>query len=104
MKKILLTLVVIGLLGAYPIAKYLTVETIEIKVQKTERITDGDESRYLIYTEDETFENTDTILFWKFDSSDVYGHMKEGEIYRVKVTGWRWKITSSYRNILSVDA
>ena len=103
MKNILIVLVLAAVVFGYPIAKWTSTDTINIKVEKTERINDGESSRYLVYTDDETFENTDSILFFKFDSSDVYGHLKEGQTYTVKVAGWRWKLTSSYRNIISIQ-
>ena len=102
MRSLIFIIVAILILG-YPVSYYLSSEEIEITVTKTERINQGEESKYLVYTENETFENTDSWLYLKFDSSDLYGHMKANETYKVKVAGWRWKFFSSYRNIVALE-
>ncbi len=102
MRSLIFIIVAILILG-YPVSYYLSSEEIEITVTKTERINQGEDSKYLVYTENETFENTDSWLYLKFDSSDLYGHMKANETYKVKVAGWRWKFFSSYRNIVSLE-
>jgi hypothetical protein len=63
---------------------------------------EGMTQKYLIFTEGETFEITDTVLFFRFDSSDTYGQLKRGSSYHVKVAGWRIPFLSCYRNILEV--
>lgn len=102
MRSLIFIIVAILILG-YPVSYYLSSEEIEITVTKTERINQGEDSKYLVYTENETFENTDSWLYLKFDSSDLYGHMKANETYKVKVAGWRWKFFSSYRNIVALE-
>ena len=102
MRSLIFIIVAILILG-YPVSYYLSSEDIEITVTKTERINQGEDSKYLVYTENETFENTDSWLYLKFDSSDLYGHMKANETYKVKVAGWRWKFFSSYRNIVALE-
>jgi len=102
MKTILAFIGVAALLLGYPAAYYLSQEEIAITVTKTERVNKGDDSKYLVFTDTETFENTDSWLFWKLDSSDLHGHMKPNNTYSVKVAGWRWKMFSSYRNIIYV--
>ena len=42
-----------------------TEETVTITVTGKERVVKEDSSKYLIFTESETFENTDTIIYWK---------------------------------------
>lgn len=62
-----------------------------------------DTDKYLIFTDSETFEITDTIAYGNFRSSDVYGKIKVGETYDFTVCGWRIGFTSSYRNIVEVQ-
>lgn len=86
-----------------------TQDTVTFTVEDKERITEsngdgGTTSKYLIFTDKETFENTDTMLHGKFNSSDVYGRLKEGKSYTCKVYGWRIGFFSSYRNIVSCEA
>jgi len=42
-------------------------------------------------------------VYWRWDSSDLYGKIKVGETYEAKVYGWRMPIFSSYKNIVSVE-
>lgn len=84
-----------------------TRETTIITVTDKERIqectTKGCTSRYIVFSEYETFENTDNPFLLKFDSSDLQGSLKEGETYQVSVIGWRVPFLSSYRNILKIE-
>ncbi|MGI5281704.1 hypothetical protein ACQEVF_59185 [Nonomuraea polychroma] len=76
-----------------------------ITVENKERVCDSSSScRYLVWDRDgDVYENTDAWLSLKFDSSNIYGELKEGRTYRVKVNGWRVPATSSYPNILSIE-
>ncbi len=77
------------------------------KVVDKERITmqkDGKTiHKYLIYTEDEVFENVAEAFYFKFNSSDLYGRIQKNEKYEFYVSGWRIHIFSMYRNIISAD-
>jgi hypothetical protein len=72
-------------------------------VQEKERVMKEDSSKYLIYTVSEVFENTDTIFAFKFNSSDLYGRIKEGCLYTFGVYGLRVPFLSMYRNITQVS-
>lgn len=74
---------------AYPVVHYATQDYATFTVNKAERVVDGNSSRYLIFTKKETFENTDSIAFFKFNSSDIYGQIDEEKTYRAKVSGIR---------------
>lgn len=77
-------------------------DTVTVTVTGKERVHSKDSSKYLIFTEEETFENTDYLLIGKFNSSDIYGKIKEGETYTFDVAGLRIPILSAYRNIHKV--
>lgn len=77
-----------------------------ITVTDKERVNSSGSSEYLIMGEDENgdtlvLENTDTWMRFKFNSSDIYAELKEGETYEVKVIGFRIPFLSLYENILS---
>ena len=89
--------------------------TINIKTRTTvtdiyvgfERVvkSDGDgrtTSKWLMIFENEVFENTDTLLYGKFDSSDMLRKLKPGKKYKLDVYGFRIPFLSSYRNIIEV--
>lgn len=81
-----------------------------ITVTKTDRIVESSgsgkdltvTSKYLVYTTDETFENTDAIFFGKYNSSDFQGKLLPNKTYKVKVIGWRLPFFSTYRNIVKI--
>jgi hypothetical protein len=84
--------------------------TITDKERVTTQVAEGQiDSKYLIYGEDENgktyvFEDTDTLFRWKFNSSDVFGTLKEGETYELTVIGFRVHIFNWYENIIDFKA
>lgn len=109
MKKNIIALVVIFLLSfvGYGYLYYNSTETVTIEVVDKERITvtEGETvtSKYLIFSDSEVFENEDSLIFGKFNSSDFQGKLHVGETYIVTVVGWRVPFLSMYRNIISVE-
>lgn len=87
---------------------YGTVTTVVATVSEKERIvqSDGDggvTSKYLIFTDMGVFENTDSMLQGKFNSSDYQNKIKIGNTYRFKVNGYRIPFLSTYQNILGFE-
>jgi hypothetical protein len=77
-------------------------------VTDKDRIYDKDNSRYIVFTEDENgnvrvFENTDNLLRLKFSSSDLQGSISVGKTYTFTVVGVRVPILSMYENILKIE-
>lgn len=101
---ILLFLCLILLCGGCHVVNRLTEDTATVTVTHKERVTyrsgDDTHSKYLVYSEGETFEITDTWSYMRFNSSDLYGRIHQGETYRMRVYGWRIPFFSSYRNII----
>ena len=69
---------------------------------------DSTKSKYLVFADDENgesmvFENTDTLLRMKWDSSNIQGALKEGHTYNITVVGFRLSFMSMYENILSIE-
>jgi len=80
-----------------------TVQTIEVTVTDKQRITNGSDSKYIVFTDKETFENTDAFFHQKYDSSDVYSRLKVDCSYNMDVYGWRVPFISLYRNIIKIN-
>lgn len=81
---------------AYGTDKYL-----DIEINHTERVQDGDSSRYLIYTKNHgVLQNTDSLWYWKFRSSDIYNDLVNAKTARCHVYGWRIGFFSSYPDII----
>lgn len=75
-----------------------------IKVKNKERTCYSDRNcKYLIYTENEVFENTDSWMDQKYNSADIYNQLDSGKTCYVKVRGKRVVYFSWFRNIVEID-
>jgi len=64
----------------------------------------GNDAKYLISSEDEqVFQITDSIIKWRWDSSNLYARLDEGKTYEIKTQGFRFPLFSDYKNILEVE-
>ena len=109
---IIIGAIVLSIIGILIGTHFTTMKTVSgAVITDKERINTRDSSKYLVWaeiktgtgTEIETFENTDSGLTWKWNSSDLHGHMKIGATCDLKVNGFRIRFMSLYRNILSAD-
>lgn len=72
------------------------------KIKRLEAV--GSEGQYLIFLEEgEVLENSDSFFNGKWNSSDVYNRLEEGECYDFGVYGWRVQFLSWYKNVLEYD-
>ena len=101
--KIIFSLIVIFILivGKACIA-YGTVDEVIFTINKTER-TGGDNGKYLIFTDNGVYENTDSLFWLKWNSSDIYNEIEKQKTYKAKVYGFRIGFLSWYKNIISID-
>ena len=82
---------------------YGTKETMTCNVKNKERVFTKDRSKYIIFCENEVLEDTDTLWYLKFNSSDVYNDLDIGKEYKLDVYGWRIPVLSAYRNIIRIN-
>lgn len=101
---LVITIIVLSIIFVRPIISWTTAEVVEIKISDKERIVKnkGEVSKYLVFTEDEVFENTDSWAYLKFNSSDIQGKLSKDSTYKVKVCGFRVPFLSTYRNIIEI--
>lgn len=99
---VLLLVLIFACLSFYVSIPYIISEEVYVTVTGKERVVSSNSSKYLVFTEEEVFENTDIIVRFKFNSSDIYGRLQEGESYKLLVCGWRIPILSRYRNIIKI--
>lgn len=95
-----LGLVSVGIYGAYEAVnptKDVTV-TVTDKVVKNSK----NDSTYLIFTDKGVFEDSDSLINGKWNSSDLYNELKVGKTYTLHVRGIRNHVLSWYPNILTV--
>lgn len=82
--------------------------TYTITVTDKERVNKEDDSKYLVFADDINtgdslvFENTDTMVRFKWNSSNLQSKLHIGKTYKVTVIGFRFPITDMYENILKV--
>lgn len=94
----------VGLLGTCSYSRFIS-DTITTRVVDTTVKRYGDKDKYLIMTEDGTFENTDAWYRWKWDSSDVQGKASANKGKRVEIEkyGWRLGFMSWYENVVGIQ-
>lgn len=89
-------------LSAYQLG---TKDTVTVIITGKERVATGSgdslSHKYLVFTEHETFQNTDALFHLKYSSSDIQGKLRDGRAYDLEVYGWRIPFLSMYRNIIS---
>ena len=91
---------------ARPIDKALYTREVEGIVTEKAVKNNRNQGTYLVFIEDETgsiipLEVTDSLLRWRFNSSDVWGNIHEGQKYIFEVGGSRVEFMSWYPNIYS---
>lgn len=69
--------------------------------------THSENEKYLVFAEDSdgnvmVFENSDSFLRGKWDSSNIQGELKVGNTYEVTVIGYRVPLFSWYENIIAI--
>ena len=93
-------------LVTYPVAYYSQWDTQEAAVTGKERVTkvrDGnDKSYYLVYTDKGTFKVEDSIILFRFNSSDLYGSIKTDSTYTFNTVGFRAGFLSEYPNVVTI--
>lgn len=100
------------ILGSSLCLSYCTQDTVDVKIVdkyiKTER--SGETSKGVFYVvgekkngEKEVFKNSDSLAFFKFNSSDIQQQIDMGKTYRLDVNWVRMPFFSMYRNIISAD-
>lgn len=100
-KYIIFPILIVGLF-LWVLFPFLTSREVTATIQDKDRITKTDTSYYLIYTDQGVYENTDCWVCLKFASSNVYGNLRIGETYKLKLYGWRIPIISMYPNIWEI--
>lgn len=83
-------------------------ETVIVTVEDKDRIVNDGDSYYLIFGSDSNgnpivFRNVDSMIYRKWNSSNVQAALKEGHTYKVKLVGIRVPFLSMYQNIIDYE-
>jgi len=92
---------------ALVLESYITTEEFTIKILKTEKYETADgEKYYLVYTENEVFENRDRKFQRKENTIELAKLLRKNYEYKVRVVGFNFGVKlpffSKYRNIVAV--
>ncbi len=93
---------------ARPINKVTNMRTIEGAVTDKTTKKVGKSDKYIVFIDDGSgraipLEVTDSLLKWRFNSSDVWGNIEVDKTYSFEVGGSRLGIFSWYPNIYSYE-
>lgn len=97
--------VVLLFIGAITVGIWLSFNDTVVSATVTDKIVKQykDDSKYLIFTDKGVFENTDSLLRWKWDSSDFYGKIMKDHKYNFTIIGLRVPIFSIYPNLIKIE-
>lgn len=94
---------IVAVVLSFPILTYTSKDVVESTLIKDkERIVQTDDSYYLVYTDKGVYKNADSLLYFKFDSSDLYNELEPGMTCDLDVYWFRVPFFSMYENIVSV--
>lgn len=82
---------------------YYTDDYVVSKVTKTERVTIKGDNYYTVFTKDGEYKVTDNFRIFRWNSSKVYGQIREGNTYKIHYYGFRIPFFSVYPNIIDVE-
>jgi hypothetical protein len=101
--KAFIALVVFAFL-AYFTVPYWTHEVGTYQVNNSAVKAYADEhQKYLVFTDQGVFENTDTWYYFKFASSDLQGKLMQPGKFKLTYYGFRVPFLSKYKNIISAE-
>ena len=103
-------IIVMAIIIAVPLClSYYSTKTYTVTVTDKDIKNYNKSSKYLVFTELEngetkTFCIEDSLVKWRWNSSDSYADIKIGETYEIEVIGWRIPLFSDYENIITFSA
>lgn len=101
-------ILVAGIFALNFIGAYRTADLKGVHVLGKENVVQSDSdgrvsSRYLVFTDNETFEVTATIMNKRFDIARDYGRIEKGQVCDMHVAGWSFPALGIYRNLISYE-
>ena len=85
----------------YRVAYALTSGAESITVKEKWVKYQSNDAKYLVSSTDgQVFEVSDSFIYWRFDSSNLYAYLEPGMSCVVETQGWRLPLLSDYKNIV----
>jgi hypothetical protein len=96
---------VVGLLTYFPLHSYFASNGVVTTIRGTEVKRYDKQDKFLIFTDEGVFENTDAWYRLKFRSSDIQTEAMKLTGHKAKIHkyGWRIPLSSSYPNVVGID-
>lgn len=101
---------VVGLVGVIGLGvastayvAYGTQDSIVATVTGKDRVVSKEDSKWIVMTDMMSFENIDSIMHMKFNSTDIQGKLVEGQTYLIDYYGFRVPFLNMYPNIIEVS-
>lgn len=64
----------------------------------------GNDAKYLVSsTNGQVFQITDSCIYWRWYSSNVYDSITIGKTYKITTQGFRFGFMSDYKNIITLE-
>jgi hypothetical protein len=90
---------------------YSASQPVQFTVEHKERVVScsgGDsgsscDSVYLLFTDITTYKIEDSLVKFRFNSSDVYGRIRVGQTCTATAYGWRIGFLSTYQNLFDIQ-
>lgn len=97
-------LVVALILGSVKlVGRFNTEQVVATINEKGERCKTRDSCKYMVYTDKGVYQNTDSLLYWKWSSADMYNELKVGKTYSLTVAGFRAPFLNWFPNVVAVS-
>lgn len=77
-------------------------ETITIK-EKWVKYHNNDAKYLVSSTQNEVYQITDSLLYWRWNSSDLYAYLEPGMVCQIQYQGFRFPFFSDYKNIIKAN-
>lgn len=102
---IIAILAIVGGIIAFNVHWSTNHHDVAFTVNKSERVCSdtgkGTSCKYLVYTDAGIYQDTDSLLNGKFNSSDLYNNLQSGKRYTCDAVGFRNGFFSAYENLLT---
>ena len=89
-------------LAAFAIAYFSTAEVIEVTVTDKDKRHSRRSTDYLVLTEREVFEVSNSWVFMTFDRDENFSRLQPGRTYEVVVAGWPSGGLMGHRDIIDI--
>lgn len=97
---VIFLVIVIGGVGCGAYVNYATREDVTFRVTDKQIKREDNKDVYMVFTDHGVYQDKDTVWYFKWNSSDLFAKLHEGESYTCTTVGMRIPLFSKYRNLI----